>query len=167
MGPAVEGRTDADGDVPDDRMTRRILTLVMRGARLIITYRDPSTGNGAKAVVRSRLAAVCEIQIACELQRSERASERLVGKFLRVPTLVWLREFSLEHQSRVECCSEDNFSIGGLRYKPSLLHVRCSFQSGKVVARRKICSRRSRMLPEGGREVYSFGMTAVIVTQHL
>jgi hypothetical protein len=46
---------------------------------LIITYRDPSTGNGAKAVVRSRLAAVCEIQIACELQRSERASERAAG----------------------------------------------------------------------------------------
>jgi hypothetical protein len=149
------------------------LTLVMRGARLIITYRNPSTGNGAKAVVRSRLAAVCEIQIACELQRSEkREGERAAGGEVPPPPRadfdVPTRTLGARtNQSRVECCSEDNFSIGGLRYKPSLLHVRCSFQSGKVVARRKICSRRSRMLPEGGREVYSFGMTAVIVTQHL
>ena len=52
----------------------------MRGARLICLLPSPASqvpGTRQKVVVRSRLvAAVCEVQIACEMQRGERA----VGK---------------------------------------------------------------------------------------
>jgi hypothetical protein len=137
----------------------------MRGARLIITYRDPSTGNGAKAVVRSRLAAVCEIQIACELQRSEkREGERAAGG-----EVLPRADLGLAPRVLVGTSKSGRLLIVGRRlYRWSTIQTFVtSCHSGKVVARRAICSRRSRMLPEGGREVYSFGMTAVIVTQHL
>ena len=47
----------------------------MRGARLICLLPSPASqvpGTRQKVVVRSRLAAaVCEVQIACEVQRGE------------------------------------------------------------------------------------------------
>jgi hypothetical protein len=65
---AVEGLGRRSWEIPDDRMTRR-------GARLILPLPRPKYRGRQKVVVRSRLAAVCEMQIiACELQRCERAA---------------------------------------------------------------------------------------------
>ena len=53
----------------------------MRGARLILPLPRPKYRGRQKVVVRSRLAAACEIQtIAWELQRRERASKGKCAK---------------------------------------------------------------------------------------
>lgn len=107
-------------------------------------------GTRQKVVVRSRLAAaVCGIQIACEVQRVGK-----IGPWRDWWWAIWemqYRDIPWRIYRRV------------VQFGPDYRHPQYAAHHGEFVAGEKICNRIPQMLPEGSRVVHFLGMTAVLV----